>query len=524
MTTVSPITQTPVHPPVATPAFAGLALSEPLLRALQHKNYNEPSPIQAQAIPYLLQGRDLIGVAQTGTGKTAAFALPILQRLAASAVPVTPRRPRALILAPTRGTRRADRAEFRRVWTVPEAFPRRGFSAGVSLSPQIRALQRGVDILIATPGRLQDLERQKHVSLDKVEIFVLDEADRMLDLGFVHEIKRIITKLPPRRQSLLFSATMPPAIQELASSLVHNPARVEVTPAATTVERIDQKVCFVNRNDKAKALVHFINQYPEGLVLAFVRMKHMANKLVEQLARDGVQAEAIHGNKSQAARQRALENFRAGRSRVLVATDIAARGIDVKGISLVVNYDLPEEPESYVHRIGRTARAGKDGHAVAFCDSSERNLLRSIERLIRRPIPVLKGHPFEAAANQGHEHPRPAAGYTGSGIDRVHRPAHRSGGFRSGGFRGHAAFRRPAHGTAHRRRRLYQGRVRAFGRFTVLDRRYRLRFSLERSFSASSLTEKGLARIEQSNGCKICSVMEVRSPDMMKRGPRQPWA
>jgi ATP-dependent RNA helicase RhlE len=219
----------------------------------------------------------------------------------------------------------------------------------------------------------------------------------MLDLGFVHEIKRIITKLPPRRQSLLFSATMPPAIQEIVATLVHNPARVEVTPAATTVERIEQRLCFVDRGNKHRLLVHLIEQHPQGLVLVFVRMKHMANRVAEGLAKDGIPAEAIHGNKSQGARQRALENFRAGRSRVLVATDIAARGIDVKGITLVVNYDLPEEPESYVHRIGRTARAGLDGQAIAFCDSSERDLLRQIERLIRQPITVIKGHPFEPA-------------------------------------------------------------------------------------------------------------------------------
>jgi ATP-dependent RNA helicase RhlE len=413
----------------ATTLFTDLSLAEPLLRALNEKNYTVPSPIQAKAIPFLLQGRDLIGIAQTGTGKTAAFALPILQRLAANPVPATPKRPRALILAPTRELA----AQIAQSFGAYGKFLKLSHAAvfgGVSLSPQIRALARGVDILIATPGRLQDLERSRHVVLDKVEIFVLDEADRMLDLGFVHEIKRIITKLPPKRQSLLFSATMPPAIQDLASSIVHNPARVEVTPAASTVERIQQHVCFVNRTDKVKLLVHFIGKHPQGLVLVFVRMKHMANKLVDQLYKDGVKAEAIHGNKSQAARQRALENFRAGHSRVLVATDIAARGIDVKGIALVVNFDLPEEPESYVHRIGRTARAGLDGIAVAFCDSSERNLLRAIERLIRRPIPVLKGHPLEASA-QG---PREPAEYSGSGIDRPHRPAPRHGG-----FRGHAS-------------------------------------------------------------------------------------
>jgi ATP-dependent RNA helicase RhlE len=405
--------------------FTDLSLAEPLLRALTEKKYTEPSPIQAKSIPFLLQGRDLIGIAQTGTGKTAAFALPILQRLSANPAPATPKRPRALILAPTRELAAQIQQSFGAYGKFLKLSSAVIFG-GVSASPQIRALQRGVDILIATPGRLQDLERQKHVFLDRVEIFVLDEADRMLDLGFVHEIKRIITKLPPKRQSLLFSATMPLAIQELASSIVHNPARIEVTPDAPTVERIQQHVCFVNRNDKAKLLVHFIGKH-QGLVLVFVRMKHMANKLVDQLAKDGIRAEAIHGNKSQPARQRALENFRAGHSNVLVATDIAARGIDVKGIALVVNFDLPEEPESYVHRIGRTARAGLDGIAIAFCDSAERNLLRGIERLIRRPIPVLKGHPLEAST-QG---PREPAAYAGSGIDRPHRPAPRHGGFRS---------------------------------------------------------------------------------------------
>jgi ATP-dependent RNA helicase RhlE len=436
MTSHSTATPSPVHPALQEPSlitgtgitFASLSLAEPLLRALNEKNYTEPSPIQAQSIPYLLQGRDMIGIAQTGTGKTAAFALPILQRLAANPAPATPRRPRALILAPTRELA----AQIAQSFGTYGKFLKLTHAAvfgGVSLSPQIRALQRGVDILIATPGRLTDLERQKHLSLDKVEVFVLDEADRMLDLGFVHEIKRIITKLPQKRQSLLYSATMPPAIQELAASIVHNPARVEVTPASTTVERIDQQVAFVNRHDKSKALVHFINQHPKGLVLVFVRMKHMANKLVDQIAKDGIKADAIHGNKSQGARQRALENFRSGHSRVLVATDIAARGIDVKGITLVVNYDLPEEPESYVHRIGRTARAGLDGQAIAFCDTSERNLLRAIERLTRRTIPVLKGHPFEAAANQD----RPRTTFdAGSGIDRPHRPA-RPGGFRPQG-------------------------------------------------------------------------------------------
>jgi len=431
--TVTPSAPATTPSTVAAPVtitFAELSLAEPLQRALSEKNYTIPSPIQAKAIPFLLQGRDLIGVAQTGTGKTAAFALPILQRLAANPAPATPKRPRVLVLAPTRELAAQIQQSFSSYGKFMKLSSAVVFG-GVSIAPQIRTLARGVDILIATPGRLQDLERSKHVVLDKVEVFVLDEADRMLDLGFVHEIKRIITKLPPKRQSLLFSATMPLAIQELASSIVHNPARVEVTPVSSTAERIEQHVAYVNRGDKAKLLVHFINKHNEGLVLVFVRMKHMANKLVDQLFKDGVKAEAIHGNKSQGARERALSNFRAGHSRVLVATDIAARGIDVKGIALVVNYDLPEEPESYVHRIGRTARAGKDGVAIAFCDSSERNLLRNVERLIRRPIPIIKDHPYEGQASQA-DRPRDTVAYQGSGIDRAHRPAPRHGGYRGG--------------------------------------------------------------------------------------------
>jgi ATP-dependent RNA helicase RhlE len=430
ITTATP----PPLPLSATPLrFSDLLLTEPLQRALSEKNYTEPSPIQAQSIPHLLQGRDLIGIAQTGTGKTAAFALPILQRLAANPAPLTPKRPRALILAPTRelaaqiGQSFADYGRHLKLSHLT-------VFGGVNISPQIRALARGVDILIATPGRLMDLEHQRCVSLDKVEVFVLDEADRMLDLGFVHEIKRIITKLPPKRQSLLFSATMPPAIQEIASSMVRQPVRVEVTPAATTVERIEQQVCFVDQGEKRKALAHFIKAQPEGLVLVFVRMKHMANKLVEILAREEILAEAIHGNKSQGARQRALENFRTGRRRVLVATDIAARGIDVKGISLVIQYDLPEEPEAYVHRIGRTARAGKDGQAISLCDRSERNLLRGIERVIRQPIPVLKGLPFESkgAHDQTASHDDSSLG----GRQHSRFGAPRSGsGFRPGGNR-----------------------------------------------------------------------------------------
>jgi ATP-dependent RNA helicase RhlE len=422
-TTVTPPPLPSTHAKVL---FRDLALSEPLQRALADKNYTEPSPIQAQAIPHLLQGRDMIGIAQTGTGKTAAFALPILKRLSEQPRPLTPKRPRALILAPTRELAVQIGDSFAAYGKYLKLSHLTVFG-GVNISPQIRALARGVDVLIATPGRLADLERQRCVSFDAVEVFVLDEADRMLDLGFVHEIKRIIAKLPPRRQSLLFSATMPLAIQELASSIVRNPARVEITPGATTVERIEQQVCFVDQANKRKALAHFIQAHPEGLVLVFVRMKHMANRLCDALGADGIKADAIHGNKSQAARQRALENFRSGRTRVLVATDIAARGIDVKGISLVIQHDLPEEPESYVHRIGRTARAGKDGKAIAFCDRNERNLLRGIERTIRQPIPVLSGLPFEAKGGQDH-----AASHDDSSLGSHQRSRFGGGGNRSG--------------------------------------------------------------------------------------------
>jgi ATP-dependent RNA helicase RhlE len=451
------MTPTVTPPPIpatfaTTIRFSDLALGEPLQRALAEKNYTEPSPIQAQSIPYLLQGRDMIGIAQTGTGKTAAFALPILQHLSTNPRPLTPKRPRALILAPTRelavqiGESFASYGRFLK-FTYLTVF------GGVNISPQIRALARGVDVLIATPGRLADLERQRCISFDSVEIFVLDEADRMLDLGFVHEIKRIIAKLPPRRQSLLFYATMPPAIQELASSIVRNPARVEVTPAATTVERIEQQVCFVDQGQKRKALTHFINAHPEGLVLVFVRMKHMANRLCDALGADGIKADAIHGNKSQGARQRALENFRSGRTRVLVATDIAARGIDVKGISLVIQHDLPEEPEAYVHRIGRTARAGKDGKAIALCDRGERNLLRGIERIIRQTIPVLNGLPFESKGGQDHA---PAGNDSSLGSHQHARFGARRGGpgFRPSGPRnggGHSGGRPAAPGAARSR-------------------------------------------------------------------------
>jgi ATP-dependent RNA helicase RhlE len=414
-----------------TPAsFDSLPLNDNIRRALHEKNYLTPSPIQSQAIPHLLQGRDLIGVAQTGTGKTAAFALPILHLLTAHPQAPSPRRVRALILTPTRELASQIEKSFQDYGRYLPLTHTVVFG-GVGQHPQVKKLAKGIDILVATPGRLLDLVQQRHVQLDQVEIFVLDEADRMLDMGFVHDVKRLLAKLPAHRQALLFSATMPPAIQELAHSLLRNPVKVEVTPVATPAERIDQRVCLVDRNDKRKLLVHLIRQQPEGLVLVFVRMKHGANRLVEGLGQDHIRAEAIHGNKSQGARERALQNFRNGHTRVLVATDIAARGIDVKGIQLVVNFDIPEEPESYVHRIGRTARAGALGMAISLCDAAERSLLRGIERLIRKPITVMTDHPF---VQDQSAIPEMAAG-TGSGRGRGRTGRPQGGGRRSDGGR-----------------------------------------------------------------------------------------
>lgn len=377
--------------------FSQLALSEPIQRALIQKAYTRPSPIQARAIPPLLEGRDLIGIAQTGTGKTAAFALPMLQRLGSKAIARTARRPRALILTPTRELA-VQIAESITVYGRHLPLRHTAVFGGVGEFPQIRALAAGVDIVVATPGRLIDLMEQGHVQLDRIEMFVLDEADRMLDMGFAPSVKRIVAKLPAHRQSLLFSATMPDSICELANRLLRQPVRVEVAPESTTAERVEQQVCFVDKNLKHRLLVHTLQKHATGLALVFTRTKHGANRLAKNLVQDGIGADAIHGNKSQSARQRALENFRTGAIRVLVATDIAARGIDVKGIELVVNFDLPEEPESYVHRIGRTGRAGAEGLAIAFCDQEERGLLRDIQRLTRQTIPVLNDHPFSQGA------------------------------------------------------------------------------------------------------------------------------
>ncbi len=373
--------------------FSDLALLEPLQRAVAAENYTTPTPIQAQSIPYLLQGRDLLGCAQTGTGKTAAFALPILHRLAESPRRAPAKGARVLVLTPTRELAAQigeSFASYGRFLPLRHAV----IFGGVGQTPQMAVMAPGVDILIATPGRLLDLMGQGHIRLDALEIFVLDEADRMLDMGFIHDVRRVLRSLPAKRQSLFFSATMPPEIAGLADSILTNPVKVAVDPVSSTAERIEQRVYFVGKDDKKLLLAALLDDAAIDRALVFSRTKHGANRLVEQLARGGITAEAIHGNKSQSARTRALENFRAGTIRVLVATDIAARGIDIDGITHVINFDLPNIPESYVHRIGRTARAGTSGIALSFCDDEERPFLRDIEKVIKRRIPVVEDHPY----------------------------------------------------------------------------------------------------------------------------------
>ena len=375
--------------------FKELNLSAPLLRAVQEAGYETPSPIQAAAIPPVLSGRDLMGCAQTGTGKTAAFALPMLDRLTAN----PPRRKgaiRALILTPTREL----------ALQIGESFEAYGkylrlhstvIFGGVGQAPQVEALKKGVDILIACPGRLNDLIGQGFIDLSDLEIFVLDEADRMLDMGFVHDVKKVIAKLPKERQNLMFSATMPKEIEQLAAGILHDPAFVKVDPVSSTVERIDQSLYFVEKGNKKFLLPWLIKNLnpPVQNALVFSRTKHGADKIAKDLNKQGIPAAAIHGNKSQSARVAALEGFKAGDTKVLVATDIAARGIDISELSHVFNYDLPEVPETYVHRIGRTARAGADGTAVSFCAPEEQEYLAGIEKLNRRKIPVVSGHPWD---------------------------------------------------------------------------------------------------------------------------------
>jgi ATP-dependent RNA helicase RhlE len=377
--------------------FSDLRLAEPILRALVAEGYSVPTPIQAQAIPHVLAGKDLLGVAQTGTGKTAAFALPIIHRLGENAGSLHQHqgrgRPiRCLVLSPTRELA-VQIGESFAAYGKNTGLRQTVIFGGVGQGAQVQALRHGVDVLIATPGRLMDLMQQGYVDLRHVQVFVLDEADRMLDMGFIHDIRRIIPKLPAARQNLMFSATMPREISDLAHTILRNPVKVEVTPVASTVDKIEQSVYFVEKRNKPHLLAHFLDTNAVTRALVFTRTKHGADRVVRQLQKYGIKSEAIHGNKSQNARQRALGNFKSGKTMVLIASDIAARGIDIDEISHVVNYDLSNEPETYVHRIGRTARAGASGVAVSFCDSEERTYLRAIEKLIKRTIPVCKDHP-----------------------------------------------------------------------------------------------------------------------------------
>jgi ATP-dependent RNA helicase RhlE len=368
--------------------FSDLGLSAPLLGALAAEGYAAPTPIQSQAIPPALSGRDLCGIAQTGTGKTAAFALPILQRLAATPQPPAPRTCRALILSPTRELA-SQIADSFRAYGAHLPLSTAVVFGGVPIGPQRQKLARGVDILAATPGRLLDLVDNRALALSSVSVLVLDEADRMLDLGFIHALRRIVKLLPRQRQTLLFSATMPRAIAVLAEDYLDNAVKVVVAPAATPVERIEQGVIFVASEQKRDLLVTLLRDAAFARVLVFTRTKHGADRVVRYLVGTGVEATAIHGNKSQPQRERALAGFRAGQARVLVATDIAARGIDIDDVSHVINFELPNVAEDYVHRIGRTARAGDTGTAIAFCSEDERPYLRDIERLTRRAIPSI---------------------------------------------------------------------------------------------------------------------------------------
>ncbi len=378
--------------------FHSLQIIEPILKAIEEEGYKIPTPVQEQSIPLVLQGNDLLGSAQTGTGKTAAFAIPILQLLSANKVNEKKRKIRSLIVTPTREL----------AIQIGESFKAYGrhtglkytvIFGGVNQNPQTKQLGHGVDILIATPGRLLDLKKQGHVPLGDVEIFVLDEADRMLDMGFIHDVKKIISALPKKRQSLFFSATMPPEIVKLAGTILNNPSRVSVTPESPTVDIIKQSVYFVDKGNKNALLVEVLKDKNIKTALVFTRTKHGADKVVKVLIKHNIKAEAIHGNKSQNARQNALSNFKSQSTRVLVATDIAARGIDVDDLEYVINYEMSNVAETYIHRIGRTGRAGAKGTALSFCDAEEKAYLRDVEKLIGKKISAVEDHPFPLIDN-----------------------------------------------------------------------------------------------------------------------------
>lgn len=374
-------------------SFTSLQLISPIYKALEEEGYTTPTPIQAQAIPIVLEGTDLLGCAQTGTGKTAAFAIPILQLLTKNSTHDTRRKIRSLIVTPTRELAIQIQESF-------EAYGRHlplktaVIFGGVGQTPQTDQLKRGIDILVATPGRLLDLINQGYITLSHIELFVLDEADRMLDMGFIHDIKKLLVLLPAKKQSLFFSATMPPEIVKLANTILHQPKKVEVTPVSSTADTIQQFLFFVDKGNKNSLLLHLLKNPAIKTVLVFTRTKYGADKVVKMLRHNDVMAEAIHGDKAQNARQRALSNFKAGTTRVLVATDIAARGIDVDDLEYVINYEIPNIPETYVHRIGRTGRAGANGTAFSFCDAIEKAYLKDIEKLIGKKIPVEDENPY----------------------------------------------------------------------------------------------------------------------------------
>jgi len=423
------------------------ALIEPLQRAVAEEGYTTPTPIQQQAIPHLLEGRDLLGCAQTGTGKTAAFTLPLLQEMTQTKKTAPGGRPRALILTPTRELA-AQIGDSIKTYGCHVHVSHTVIFGGVGQNPQVQAMRRGLDVVVATPGRLLDLMAQGHIHLDQIELFILDEADRMLDMGFIPSVRKVIAKLPKKRHSLFFSATMPPVVASLAKELLHDPVQITIDPGQPTVERIAQKLMFVDKENKDRLLIDLIADHNMDKVIVFTRTKHGADKVVRSLIGAGITAAAIHGNKSQNARTTALHNFKTGKLRAMVATDIAARGLDVDGITHVVNYDLPEEPETYVHRIGRTARAGTDGDAVSFCSARERDFLRDIEKLIRKTVPVDKTNKYhsEEARNATGAAARPepkgqrgqrrfsgsssrAPSQGGGGQHRAPRPTHKGGSF-----------------------------------------------------------------------------------------------
>lgn len=393
--------------------FNDMGLISPILKALQDEGYSVPTPIQSQAIPQVLLGKDILGCAQTGTGKTAAFSIPILQLLDAQKATNPSTGIKVLILTPTRELA-IQIGESLEAYGRHLKFKHLVIFGGVNQHQQVIGLQRGTDIIVATPGRLLDLMNQGYIQLNQLTTFVLDEADRMLDMGFVHDVKRIITKIPAKRQTLFFSATMPSDIQQLANNILTQPVKVEVSPVSSTADTIEQVLFYVDKGKKKDLLVHLLQNNQISSALVFTRTKHGANKVAEHLVKQGIQTQAIHGNKSQNARQDALNNFKSGKNRVLVATDIASRGIDIDELSHVINFELPNIPETYVHRIGRTGRAGFSGIAYSFCDMDEKEFLRDIHKVIGKSIPVDKEHPFVMDENAPYvpsSNPKPQQGY-----------------------------------------------------------------------------------------------------------------